>query len=1394
MKKRVLSLTLIIFLLLNLFSNTLLLSVNAQENYQIIDDSVIIDDENVYLSVTPHTIDSSGWVTFNLTSKKYEGEIDVVLGFKDNTTKLKKPQLWQNYWHNLSKLVPYNQSREITFYNVTEFVDLGIENYDSYGLVLGNRWNKWLYQVNGTIIDTHVRNTSLIVAFYDFFPKPYNLTETTLYYNYTDYKEEFYLEQFWDWRDFKDLNILGRVEQHTWKGMNFWHLFNQSVTQNKNYMVRVWVKLPFSGLNHFTGKYFFGVKPTSESISEALSLGHLYVIDPWWDSEWNYAKKVTVNSSKISSTLTDFPVLVNLTSSNFDFGKARSDGYDLRFISQDNTTEYKYEREKHDSGGSKAWYWVKIPSVSASSDTDFFMYYGNPGASDGQDVANTWDKDFQLVYHLRDDPDTSSVKDSTVNEFNGTKKGAGEPAVTTSGKIDDAQDFDGSDDYIERADDAKLRPPNWTVEAWVKADSFGGGGTGLDGIVTKNKVFFTRFQFDDPNWKVKAGFYLNPGWVDAWAVGTVSTGTWYYVVCTYDGTSMNVWFNLGAKGSVTDTFDTDSPYYKFDVGNWDSTHDWQHEGIIDEVRFSNISRTDAWINATYYTENDDLLTFGSEEEYLKPEEDYVDYNTSDEDGSADIGTHSNFEAEKSGPDSTNDTLTEANVGGGTPTSQSLWVNSFNSVLEEWDETGVSPWLNDNTANYISTAVDLEWHEEFLFEDESISESGFDYVYLWIEVQGPSARNDEVELHIHDGSSWTLIAELDSDDDAYAWYSFNVTDQLDTLAKINASKLKVQYDRVGGPATETIYVRRSYLNLTYTVGVENYKLDLEISWDRANYTRANEELCIFAGPFSGTEDIMVYAWNFSTSTWHFLYNLTEDGWNNISVSTWLIEENENFTLRLVGGLETGDTTQNTWDIDCALLHTWEAGVTYTRNLSQGITVGNQLESLVTYVRTVSQSLVCNPVLDAVVTYIRNLSQGLAIGNQIDFYQIFTRLLTQSIIVSVQVDSEVSYRRIVNQGLVIGNELEEIATYIRTLPQSILVGHQLEASQVFTAILNQGLTVGNNLVVLVNYVRVSSQGIVVTVQGIAEVTYNRILNQGLTIGQTLVSSHFQIFTAVLNQGITVGQTLVDVVNYLRIPSQGITIGNQLDAVVTYLRVVTQGITVGHQLESDLYQTFQAILNQGLTVGNVLEAIVSYLRIENQGITVTVQVDPEVNYIRILNQGLTIGNVVDALHGELQTAVLNQGITIGNQLDAVVTYVRTLPQTVNIGHQLESSWTGVITRILTQSIVIQQTLDDLVTYIRTYSQGLTIGNVLDAVWTYLGVTEHIRTLTQTINIQGLVDAVVTYTRTGIQQQTITVGNVIVFRHIRPHAGAYTLLFLIMGILVLFMFLTRRIYVRRY
>ena len=110
--------------------------------------------------------------------------------------------------------------------------------------------------------------------------------------------------------------------------------------------------------------------------------------------EWEYYKEITVKENS-GRTLTDFQVLVELNSANFDFSKAKSDGSDIRFSA--NGEELNYWIEEWDAGAKRAKIWVKVPLIPANGKTKIKMCYGNPSAgavSDGDKVFEFFD-DFE---------------------------------------------------------------------------------------------------------------------------------------------------------------------------------------------------------------------------------------------------------------------------------------------------------------------------------------------------------------------------------------------------------------------------------------------------------------------------------------------------------------------------------------------------------------------------------------------------------------------------------------------------------------------------------------------------------------------------------------------------------------------------------------------------------------------------------------------------------------------------------------------------------------------------------------------------------------------------------------------------------------------------------------
>jgi hypothetical protein len=199
----------------------------------------------------------------------------------------------------------------------------------------------------------------------------------------------------------------------------------------------------------------------------------------WYDSNWQYRKKLTIDYTKVGATLSHFPVLVSLSSDSDLAAHARSDGYDILFTSSDGTTKLDHEIESYTTATGALVAWVRIPSLSNSADTDIYMYYGNASATDQQNKTGVWSDGgsnyYKGVWHLHN----NNFNDSTSNGNNGANGGSTDAAGMFAG----GRSFDGND-YIQ-VSGLLGQPANVTLSAWVKltsADSDGAGNGGAEVI------------------------------------------------------------------------------------------------------------------------------------------------------------------------------------------------------------------------------------------------------------------------------------------------------------------------------------------------------------------------------------------------------------------------------------------------------------------------------------------------------------------------------------------------------------------------------------------------------------------------------------------------------------------------------------------------------------------------------------------------------------------------------------------------------------------------------------------------------------------------------------------------------------------------------------------------
>jgi len=186
-----------------------------------------------------------------------------------------------------------------------------------------------------------------------------------------------------------------------------------------------------------------------------------------------YWRKLTFDTTSgganIPSTLSQYTVLVRLTSSNFDFSHARSDGHDFHFTDSSDI-ELSYERERYDESGEVAEFWVRVPSLTGNSSTQYIkMYYGDVSHSQddssGPNTFRTVDG-YVAVYHCKEASGT--FYDSTGNNYDLTDSCS---ATNKNGQINSGQEFDGTDDYYSRSSFDETNYSEMTVSCWADPDS-----------------------------------------------------------------------------------------------------------------------------------------------------------------------------------------------------------------------------------------------------------------------------------------------------------------------------------------------------------------------------------------------------------------------------------------------------------------------------------------------------------------------------------------------------------------------------------------------------------------------------------------------------------------------------------------------------------------------------------------------------------------------------------------------------------------------------------------------------------------------------------------------------------------------------------------------------------
>jgi hypothetical protein len=348
-----------------------------------------------------------------------------------------------------------------------------------------------------------------------------------------------------------------------------------------------------------------------------------------WYCPWNYRKKITINHSMVNATQTNFSVLISLATDADLASSALANGNDILFTSADGTTKLDHEIENFTVSNGKLIAWVRIPSLSSTTDTAIYMYFNNSGAANQQNAAGVWDTNFKGVWHLREDPSGTApqIRDSTSNANHGTSGGAMTASQQIAAKINGGLNFDGSNDYVSTKY-VQTGVTAYTIEAWINTST-----TSMQTVIVHDRgSFYNSGPGNSLTLSIGGTYPGGPGaagdvaygvdsdniYIGRYSTTTVNNNNWHHLVGVWtapSGTAVApAQFSIYIDGTAAATSDMTTalgpPAPTSPLTGLNGTQIAQHQpwgtyllGTLDEIRISNSARSATWISTEYRNQN-----------------------------------------------------------------------------------------------------------------------------------------------------------------------------------------------------------------------------------------------------------------------------------------------------------------------------------------------------------------------------------------------------------------------------------------------------------------------------------------------------------------------------------------------------------------------------------------------------------------------------------------------------------------------------------------------------------------------------------------------------------------------------------------------------------------------
>lgn len=326
-----------------------------------------------------------------------------------------------------------------------------------------------------------------------------------------------------------------------------------------------------------------------------------------WSNGHAYRRAITIDHTKVpNSDQSNFPMLISGTYSYLatiaNGGDVTStNGYDIIFTSDAaGTTALAFERESYSATTGAATFWVKIPTLSHTSDTTIYMFYGNGAVTTDQSTpTSVWDSNFAGVWHLGAGSPVS-LSDSTANGYNLTNNNS---VSATTGKLGGGASFNGSNNYLSNSSLSVSAGSSITISYWnyvTTANLQSAAGFTIGGSEIPNRIQ-ANAPWSDSTLYWDYGSYSSGGRVSNSYGGYLNQ--WSYVSLVFDSSTNThaIYLNGALAASNVSSNAPTSAQTGIDIGAWPSSY--YEKGSLDEFRVSKSARSADWIATEYNSQN-----------------------------------------------------------------------------------------------------------------------------------------------------------------------------------------------------------------------------------------------------------------------------------------------------------------------------------------------------------------------------------------------------------------------------------------------------------------------------------------------------------------------------------------------------------------------------------------------------------------------------------------------------------------------------------------------------------------------------------------------------------------------------------------------------------------------